>query len=59
MPALEDLVIGLVQERLKDCYRVDIGSSQPAMLSLLAFEGATRKNRPNLQVFHFGKVRLI
>lgn len=31
-------------------YRVDIGSAHPAILPYLAFEGATRRNRPNLEV---------
>ena len=28
--------------------RVDIGTSEPASLSYLAFESATKKNRPNV-----------
>lgn len=43
-------MIGIVRERLGESYRVDIGSSQPATLSALAFEGATKRNRPNLRV---------
>ena len=31
-------------------HRVDIGASAPASLPELAFEGATKRNRPNLQV---------
>lgn len=31
-------------------FRVDIGASQPASLSYLAFEGATKRNRPNINV---------
>ena len=31
-------------------YRVDIGTSEPASLSYLAFEGATKRNRPNVNV---------
>ena len=30
--------------------RVDIGTSEPASLSYLAFEGATKRNRPNVNV---------
>lgn len=33
-----------------DNIRVDIGCSQQAILSYLAFEGATKRNRPNVQV---------
>jgi exosome complex RNA-binding protein Rrp4 len=31
-------------------FRVDIGSAHPASLDGLAFEGATKRNRPNLKV---------
>lgn len=37
-------------------YRVDIGSAHPATLDALAFEGATKRNKPNLKVG--GVVRL-
>ena len=30
--------------------RVDIGTAEPASLSYLAFEGATKRNRPNVNV---------
>lgn len=31
-------------------YRVDIGTAQPAILDGLAFEGATKRSKPNLKV---------
>ena len=31
-------------------WRVDIGAAHPASLDGLAFEGATKRNRPNLKV---------
>jgi exosome complex component RRP40 len=31
-------------------FRVDIGTSQLASLSYMAFEGATKRNRPNVNV---------
>ena len=31
-------------------HRVDIGGAQPAALSELAFEGATKRNKPAVQV---------
>ncbi len=31
-------------------YRVDIGSAVSAVLPELAFEGATKRNKPNIQV---------
>ena len=32
-------------------YRVDIGISMTAVLPELAFQGATKRNKPNLQVW--------
>ena len=43
-------VIGVVTAKTGDLFRVDIGTSQPASLSYLAFEGATKRNRPNVNV---------
>jgi exosome complex RNA-binding protein Rrp4 len=48
--ALEDMVIGVVLERVGESYKVDIGAAHNASLPLLAFEGASKKNRPNLVV---------
>ena len=49
-PVLNDFVLGTVTHKTTEYYRVDIGWHLPATLSVLAFEGATRKNRPSLQV---------
>jgi exosome complex component RRP40 len=43
-------VIGVVMAKAGDTFRVDIGTSEPASLSYLAFEGATKKNRPAVAV---------
>ena len=43
-----DNVIGMVIERHSDNLILDIGGPFPAVLSSLAFEGATRRNRPKL-----------
>lgn len=54
-PALQDRVLGLIEERVGsagdggDLYRVNIGAAQPAILSNLSFEGATKRNRPALK----------
>mmetsp|Transcript_3357 Transcript_3357/g.10220 ORF Transcript_3357/g.10220 Transcript_3357/m.10220 type:complete len:253 (+) Transcript_3357:29-787(+) len=48
IPALEDMVIGVIQDRHADGYRVDIGAPEPAQLGNLSFEGATKRNRPFL-----------
>lgn len=49
-PVLNDFVLGTITHRTAEYYRVDIGWHLPATLNVLAFEGATRKNRPALQV---------
>ncbi|XP_067933557.1 exosome complex component RRP40-like isoform X2 [Watersipora subatra] len=53
-----DSVIGIVTARQADSFRVDIGTSDPASLSYLSFEGATKKNRPDVKVGDviFGKL---
>lgn len=50
VPALEDMVIGVVIERHADEYRVEINGTDTATLSALAFEGATKKNKPSLGI---------
>lgn len=50
VPALDEHVVGVVVEKLSEEYRVEIGSSSTASLPVLAFDGATRRNRPNLHV---------
>ena len=46
-------VIGIVTNRGSDSYKVDIGGAMPASLPSLSFEGATKKNKPNIQVKSF------
>ncbi|KAM8961988.1 exosome complex component RRP40 [Pelodytes ibericus] len=45
-----DHVIGIVTAKSGDIFKVDVGGSEQASLSYLAFEGATKKNRPNVKV---------
>jgi len=45
-----DNVIGIVTNTGGDVFRIDIGTSEYASLSYLAFEGATKRNRPNIKV---------
>lgn len=42
--------MGVVAARSGDGWRVDIGSAHFALLDGLAFEGATKRNKPNLKV---------
>ena len=48
IPAVGDALVGTVVERHSDAYNVDVGGPFSAVLPALAFEGATRRNRPSL-----------
>ncbi|NXX88900.1 EXOS3 protein, partial [Centropus bengalensis] len=50
VPVKGDHVIGIVTAKAGDLFKVDVGGSEQASLSYLAFEGATKRNRPNVQV---------
>uniref|UniRef100_A0A8C6BMH0 Exosome component 3 n=1 Tax=Monodon monoceros TaxID=40151 RepID=A0A8C6BMH0_MONMO len=49
VPVKGDHVIGIVTAKSGDIFKVDVGGSEPASLSYLSFEGATKRNRPNVQ----------
>ncbi|XP_022916920.1 exosome complex component RRP40 [Onthophagus taurus] len=50
IPKKGDLVVGVIVKKSGDALKVDIGSAEQAALSLLSFEGATKKQKPDLQV---------
>ncbi|KAK6625392.1 hypothetical protein RUM43_005689 [Polyplax serrata] len=50
VPARGETVVGVVTSKAGDIYKVDIGSSEQAQLPYLAFEGATKKIRPLVNV---------
>ncbi|PSN53314.1 Exosome complex component RRP40 [Blattella germanica] len=50
IPARGETVVGIVLSKGGEIYKVDIGSSEQASLSYLAFEGATKSNRPDIKV---------
>ena len=50
LPASEDPVIGVVAERHSENYKVDVGGPELVNLPALAFEGATKRNKPNIPV---------
>lgn len=50
IPARGENVIGVVIQKAGDIFRVDVGSSCSASLSYLSFEGATKKNRPKVNI---------
>ncbi|KAF8827543.1 hypothetical protein HHX47_DHR4000345 [Lentinula edodes] len=56
VPAAQESVIGVVVQKQGEGFRVDIGTAHSANLDGLAFEGATKRNKPNLKV---GKFRLL
>ncbi|OLL26419.1 Exosome complex component rrp40 [Neolecta irregularis DAH-3] len=55
---MNDSVVGQIVARHAEGYKVDIGSAVAAQLDHLAFEGANRKNKPNLQVGHLVYARV-
>ncbi|CAB3982549.1 exosome complex component rrp40 [Paramuricea clavata] len=50
IPVKNDKVVGIVTNRGGESYQVDIGSSMASALPFLAFEGATKKNKPQLKI---------
>lgn len=50
VPAQRDIVLGTIIARHAEGYRVDVGSAHAAALDALAFEGATKRSKPNLKV---------
>jgi exosome complex component RRP40 len=49
VPCGGDPVIGIVRSKGSEFYEVDVGGPFAGLLPVLAFEGATRRNRPNLK----------
>ena len=50
VPAPQESIVGIVAGRSGEGWRVDIGAAHFALLDGLAFEGATKRNKPNLKV---------
>lgn len=50
VPAPQEYVVGIVTGRVGEGWRVDIGGPHIASLDGYAFEGATKRNKPNLKV---------
>lgn len=50
VPVRGESVIGIVTNKGGDVFRVDIGGSEMGSLSYLSFEGATKRNRPDVKV---------
>ena len=58
LPTVDDCVIGKIEERNMDFYRLSIGGSTKVVLPTLAFDGASKRNRPNCQVGALVYVRM-
>lgn len=50
VPVRGETVIGVVTKKGIDEILLDIGSSEPGVVDLLSFEGATKKNKPAIKV---------
>ncbi|KAE9391030.1 exosome complex exonuclease RRP40 [Gymnopus androsaceus JB14] len=50
VPAAQEAVVGVVVQKQGEGFRVDIGSAHSANLDGLAFEGATKRNKPNIKI---------
>src|SRR3990167_6351095 len=49
-PQAGDNVIGIIVKKGPESYGVDINCGQPAFLDSVEFNGATKRNKPNLKV---------
>jgi len=50
IPYREDTVIGVITQQYSEAYTVNIDASTRAVLPTLAFDGASKRNHPNLPV---------
>ena len=50
VPRKGEVIVGVVASKRGDLLKVDIGASEHASLLLTAFEGATKKQKPDVQV---------
>ena len=60
IPNLGDQIVGIIEDKGSDFYKVNIFSGSMALLPRLAFEGASKRNKPELKRgdFIYGKVIL-
>lgn len=49
VPALHEHIIGVVESKHAEEYKLNIGGAASASLPVLAFDGATKRNRPHLE----------
>ena len=48
-PRVGDQIVGIIEEKIGEFYKVNIFSSSTALLNKLSFEGATKRNKPELK----------
>jgi len=49
IPKLNDQIVGIIEDRGGDFYKINIFSGSIALLNRLAFEGATKRNKPEMK----------
>lgn len=59
IPNVDDLVIGVVKQRHGDNFKLDIGSANLATLPMIAYEGASRKNKLNFKINQLVYARVV
>lgn len=59
IPKKGDFVVGIVQVKRGDILKIDIGGTEVASLSTYAFEGATKKQKPDVNVGDVVYARLL
>lgn len=50
IPVMNDVVVGQIVQKTSEFYKVDFGSVDLANLSALNFEGASKRNKPNIKI---------
>ncbi|XP_065162626.1 exosome complex component RRP40 [Atheta coriaria] len=50
IPKRGDFVVGIVSRKAGEIFKVDIGSAEQASLSVYAFEGATKRQKPDIRI---------
>ena len=48
-PREGDQVVGIIEDRVGEAYRINIYAGNPAIMSTMAFDGASKRNRPDLK----------
>ena len=49
VPRVDDCVVAIVEDKIGDYYILNLFSGRTAIMSRLAFDGATKRNKPELE----------